>query len=196
VKFLPEVSESIKKTVKQLEMTRELERIRFELTESSVPVKFVQNFSRFSFENINIPTSSQGSQVEVPFFIAEILKKRSMIEDFKSNFPITLPELEGAVRKEVRVGELQPLHPHFNILLKDHFFLLEDKDSQFSELEQKRQKTKFNQLIHERISKLVKMTDSRKILAQRSRNLTSSEQILFDKIVDWIQNWKAEFIQE
>ena len=120
MKFLPEVSESIKKTVKQLEMTRELERIRFELTESSVPVKFVQNFSGFSFENINIPTSSQGSQVEVPFFIAEILKKRSMIEDFKSNFPITLPELEGAVRKEVRVGELQSLHPHFNILLKDH----------------------------------------------------------------------------
>ena len=195
MKFLPEVSESTKKTVKQLEMTRELERLRFELTESNLPVKFAQNFSGFSFEHIIIPASSQGSQIEVPYFIAEILHERSMIEDFKSNFPITLSELEGAVRKEVRVGELQSLHPYFNVLLKD-YLLIEDKDSQFSELEQKRQKTKFNQLIHERISKLVKMTDSRKILAQRKRNLTSSEQILFDKIVGWIQNWKAEFIQE
>lgn len=194
--LLPEASESANETVKQLEMIRELERIRFELTESSVPVKFVQNFSGFSFENVNIPASSRGSQIEVPYFIAEILHKKSMIEDFKSNFPITLPELEGAVRKEVRVGELQPLHPYFHILLKDHFFLMEDKDSQFSELEQKRQKTKFNQLINERISKLVKMTDSRKMLAQKKRNLTSSEQILFDKIVNWVQKWKVELVQE
>ena len=192
---MPEVTESTTKTVKQLEMTRELERIRFELTESNLPVKFAQNFSGFSFEHITIPASSQGSQVEVPYFIAEILHERSMIEDFKSNFPITLSELEGAVRKEVRVGELQSLHPYFNVLLKD-YLLIEDKDSQFSELEQKRQKMKFNQLINERISKIVKMTDSRKILAQRKRNLTNTEQILFDRIVDWIQNWKTEFIQD
>lgn len=193
---LTEVSESRKKTITQLEIAKNLERIRFELTESSVPIKFVQNFSGFSFEHISIPASSQGSQIEVPYFIAEKLLKRSMIEDFKSTFPVTLPELEGAVRKEVRVGELQPLHPYFNLLLLDHFLLMEKKESQFSELEQKRQKMKFNQLINERISKLVKMTDSRKILAQRKRNLTYSEQILFDRIVDWIQNWKAEFVQD
>jgi hypothetical protein len=194
--FLPEVSESTKKTFRQLEMARDLERIRFELTESNVPVKFAQNFSGYSFEQIKIPASSRGSQVDVPYFIAEILHKRGMIEDFKSNFPVTLPELEGAVRKEVRVGELQPLHQYFNILLSDHFQFMEEKESQFSELEQKRQKTKFNQLINERISKIVKMTDSRKVLAQRKKNLTSSEQILFDKIVEWIQNWKAEFFQD
>ncbi|UCG00408.1 MAG: hypothetical protein JSW11_12255 [Candidatus Heimdallarchaeota archaeon] len=193
---MPKVSGSTIKTGKQIEMMKELERIRFELTESNVSVKFLQNFSGFSFEHINIPASSQGSQIEVPYFIAEILHESSMIEDFKSNFPISLPELEGSVRKEVRVGELQPLHPYFNVLLKDHFLAMEEKESQFSELEQKRQKTKFNQLIQERISKLVKMTDSRQVLAQRKRNLTSTEQILFDKIVDWIQNWKAEFIQE
>jgi len=196
VVVLTEVSESRKKTITQLEIAKNLERIRFELTESSVPIKFVQNFSGFSFEHISIPASSQGSQLEVPYFIAEKLLKRSMIEDFKSTFPVTLPELEGAVRKEVRVGELQPLHPYFNLLLLDHFLLMEKKESQFSELEQKRQKMKFNQLINERISKLVKMTDSRKILAQRKRNLTYSEQILFDRIVDWIQNWKAEFVQD
>ena len=194
--ILTEVSESTKKTINQLEIARNLERIRFELTESSVPVKFVQNFSGFSFEHISIPASAQGSQLEVPYFIAEKLLKRSMIEDFKSTFPVTLPELEGAVRKEVRVGELQPLHPYFNLLLLDYFLLMENKESQFSELEQKRQKMKFNQLINERVSKLVKMTDSRKILAQRKRNLINSEQILFDRIVDWIQNWKAEFIQD
>jgi len=196
VVILTEVSESTKKTITQLEIARNLERIRFELTESSVPVKFVQNFSGFSFEHISIPASSQGSQLEVPYFIAEKLLKRSMIEDFKSTFPVTLPELEGAVRKEVRVGELQPLHSYFNLLLLDHLFLMEKKGSQFSELEQKRQKMIFNQLINERISKLVKMTDSRKILAQRKRNLTYSEQILFDRIVDFIQNWKEEFIQD
>jgi hypothetical protein len=194
--FLSEVSESTINKVKRLEMARDLERVRFELSESNTPVKFAQDFSGFSFEHITIPASSQGSQIDVPYFIAEILHKRSIIEDFKTNFPLTLPELEGAVRKEVRVGELQPLHPYFNILLADHFLLMEEKESQFSELEQKRQKTKFNQLINERISKIVKMTDSRKVLAQRKKNLTSSEQILFDKIVEWIQNWKAEFFQD
>ncbi|MFX1504699.1 MAG: hypothetical protein ACFFDC_01170 [Promethearchaeota archaeon] len=193
---MPEVSESTRKTFNQSEMARSLERVRFELTESSVPVKFAQNFSGFSFEHITIPGSSQGSQIEVPYFLAEILHKRGMIEDFKSNFPVSLPEIEGTVRKEVRVGELQPLHQYFNILLSDHFLLIEEKESQFSELEQKRLKTKFNQLINERISKIVKMTDSRKVLTLRKKNLTSSEQILFNKIVEWIQNWKAEFFQD
>ncbi len=193
---MSKVSESTDNTFKQLEMAYELERVRFELTESSVSVKFLQDFSGFSFEGINVPPSSKGSRIEVPFFIAEILQIKSVIEDFRMNFPITLQDLEGAVRREVRVGELQPLHPYFYILLKDLVLLMEDKDSQFSELEQKRQKTKFNQLTHERISKLVKMTDSRKALAQKKKNLTSSEQVLFEKIVDWIQNWKAAFVQK
>lgn len=193
---MSKVSESTDNTFKQLEMACELERVRFQLTESSVSVKFLQSFSGFSFEGINVPSSSEGSRIEVPYFIAEILQKKSVIEDFRMNFPITLQDLEGAVRREVRVGELQPLHPYFHILLKDLVLLMEDKDSQFSELEQKRQKTKFNQLTHERISKLVKMTDSRKALAQKKKNLTSSEQVLFEKIVDWIQNWKAAFVQK
>ncbi|MFX1282348.1 MAG: hypothetical protein ACFFB5_01785 [Promethearchaeota archaeon] len=181
---------------KQLEMASELDRVRFELTESNVSVKFLQDFSGFSFENINIPPSPKGTQIDIPYFIAEILRKRSMIEDFRMNFPVTLQDLEGAVRKEVRAGELQPIHPYFHLLLQDFVFSMEDKDSQFSELEQKRQKTKYNQLTHERISKLVKMTDSRKVLAQKKKNLTSSEQILFKEIVDRIQTWKAEFIQK
>ncbi len=181
---------------KQLEMASELDRVRFELTESNVSVKFLQDFSGFSFENINIPSSPKGTQIDIPYFIAEILRKKSVIEDFRMNFPVTLQDLEGAVRKEVRAGELQPIHPYFHLLLQDFVLSMEDKDSQFSELEQKRQKTKYNQLTHERISKLVKMTDSRKVLAQKKKNLTSSEQILFTKIVDCIQNWKAEFIQK
>ncbi|MFX0016768.1 MAG: hypothetical protein ACFFB2_17195 [Promethearchaeota archaeon] len=193
---MPEVFKSRRSKAKQLEMARELERVRFELTESNVPVKFLQDFSGFSFESVSIPASSKGAQIEVPYFIAEILWKKSLIEDFRANFPITLRDLEGAVRKEVRVGELQPLHTYFNILLKDLFLLMEEKDSQFSELEEKRQKTKFNQLTHERVSKLVKMTDSRTVLTQKKKNLTSSEQILFDKIVELIQDWKAEFIQK
>ncbi|MHA2245080.1 MAG: hypothetical protein ACXADY_08935 [Candidatus Hodarchaeales archaeon] len=193
---MSKVSESTDNAFKQLEMARELERVRFELTESSVSVKFLQNFLGFSFEGISIPSYSKGSQIEIPYFLAEILRKKSVIEDFRMNFPITLQDLEGTVRKEVRVGELQPLHPYFYILLKDLVLLSEDKDSQFSELEQKRQKTKFNQLTHERISKLVKMTDSRKVLAQKKKNLTSSEQVLFEKIVDWIQNWKAAFVHK
>jgi len=194
--ILSKVPESTDMVFKQLEMASELERVRFELTGSNISVKFLQDFSGFSFENINIPFASKGSQIDVPYFIAEILRKKSVIEDFRMNFPITLQDLEGAVRKEVRVGELQSLHPYFHLLMQDFVLSVEDKDSEFSELEQKRQKTKYNQLTHERISKLVKMTDSRKVLAQKKKNLTSSEQILFKKIVDCIQNWKAEFIQK
>ncbi len=180
----------------QLEMANELERVRFELTEGNVSVKFLQNFPGFSFENIKIPYLSKGSQSEVPFFIAEILLKKSVIEDFSEDLAIDLQDLEGAVRREVRAGELQPLPPDFHMLLKDIILIKEEKDSQFSELEQKRQKTKFNQLTHERVSKIVKMTESRKLLAKKKRNLTKAEQVLFEKIVDWIQSWKAEFIQE
>ena len=192
--ILAKVSESSDKTLKQLETAKELERVRFELTDSRVSVKFLQDFSGFSFEDIKIPPSSKGNQTEVPFFIAEILRKESVIEDFRKDYPITLQDLEGAVRKEVRAGELQHLHPFFYILLKNIDLLVEDKDSQFSELEKKRKQTKFNQLTNERISKLVKMTDSKKLLDQRKRNLTASEKILVEKINGWIQSWKAEFI--
>ncbi len=180
----------------QLEMANELERVRFELTEGNVSVKFLQNFPGFSFENIKIPYLSKGSQSEVPFFIAEKLLKKSVIEDFSENLAIDLQDLEGAVRREVRAGELQQLPPDFHMLLKNLILIKEEKDSQYSELEQKRQKTKFNQLTHERVSKIVKMTESRKLLAKKKRNLTKAEQVLFEKIVDWIQSWKAEFIQE
>ncbi|UCG90448.1 MAG: hypothetical protein JSU57_01580, partial [Candidatus Heimdallarchaeota archaeon] len=138
---MSKVPESTNMVFKEVEIASELERVRFELTESKVSVKFLQDFSGFSFENINIPPSSKGSQVEVPYFIAELLRKKSVIEDFRMNFPVTLQDLEGAVRKEVRMGELQPLHPYFHILLQDFVLSMADKDSQFSELEQKRQKT-------------------------------------------------------
>jgi len=84
--ILSKVPESTDMVFKQLEMASELERVRFELTGSNISVKFLQDFSGFSFENINIPFASKGSQIDVPYFIAEILRKKSVIEDFRMNF--------------------------------------------------------------------------------------------------------------
>jgi hypothetical protein len=172
-------------------LAKELERIRFDLLEGNVSVKFLQDYSGFSFEGISIPAASKGSRVEVPFFIAEILFNNSIIEDYLDDFPSSLQDLTNAVRNEVRSGKLQPLHPFYYILAKEIVLNEEDQDSQFDEVELKRKESKYNQLINERIAKIVKMADSRAPLPRRS-NLTSSEKILLIKINELIQSWKAE----
>jgi hypothetical protein len=172
-------------------MAADLERIRFDLLESKISVKFLQNYSGFSFEGITIPSVSKGSRVEVPFFIAEILFKNSIIEEYLDDFPSSLQDLTNAVRNEVRSGKLQPLHPYYNILVKDLVLIDEDQDSQFDEVELSRKESKYHQLINERIAKIVKMTDSRAPLPRRS-NLTASEKMLVVKINELIQRWRSE----
>ncbi|MHA2225812.1 MAG: hypothetical protein ACXAC8_11445 [Candidatus Hodarchaeales archaeon] len=165
------------------------------MTNRNIRVKFLQDFPGFSFENIKIPSSQKGSQIEVPYFIAKIFREESVIDKFQSNFPLNLQELTGALRNEMRIGSLQPIPPYFYTLIKELVETDEEKESQYSEIEQKRLKSKLNQLINERVSKIIKMTDSKEIRSRKS-NLTSSEQILFKKIHEMIQIWKAEFIQQ
>jgi hypothetical protein len=179
----------------QSRMATELERIRFEFTESKVTVKFLQTFSGFSFENITIPPGSKGSRLEVPYFIAEILRDKSIIEDFNTDFSTSLQDLTGAVRKEVRSGKLQPIHPFFNILLKKNAFIGEDQASQFDEVEIKRKASKFNQLVHERVAKIVKMADSRGESPRKS-NLTASERLLLSELKEIVHSWKTELIEK
>lgn len=192
---MPKGTESSDKPFEQLEVARELERIRFELTERKIPVKFQIDFSGFSFEEVTIPPASKGSRLEIPYYIAEILRANSVIEDFDPEFPTNLQELTAAVRNELRDGKLQPLPPFTHILAKELLLPPKDQESKFDNLEQKRQISKFNQLTLERISKILRMTDSKDISSHR-RNLTPSEEILFNKIVSWIQSWKDEFIQK
>jgi hypothetical protein len=179
----------------QSQMATELERIRFEFTESKMIVKFLQTFAGFSFENITIPPASKGSHLEIPYFIAEILREKSIIEDFSTDFSNSLQDLTGAVRSEVRSGKLQPIHPFFNTLIKEYTFTEEDQDSQFNEVEKKRKTSKFNQLVHERVAKIVKMADSRGPLPRKS-NLTSSERLLLTELREIVHSWKTEFIEK
>jgi len=72
----------------------------------------------------------------------------------------------------------------------------EAEDSSFSELENQRLKLKFNQLMVERISKIVKMADTKTVSTRKKGNMTASEQILFKRIVDLVQFWKNEFIDK
>ena len=58
----------------QREIITELGRIQFEMTNRNIRVKFLQDFAGFSFENIKIPASQKGSQIEVPYFIAKIFQ--------------------------------------------------------------------------------------------------------------------------
>ncbi|MFX0051842.1 MAG: hypothetical protein ACFE8U_11190 [Candidatus Hermodarchaeota archaeon] len=179
----------------QSRMANELERIRFEFTESKVTVKFLQTFSGFSFENITIPPGSKGSRLEIPYFIAEILRNKSIIEDFNTDFSTSLQDLTGAVRREVRSGKLQPIHPFFNILVKENAFTEEDQASQFDEVEIKRKTSKFNQLVHERVAKIVKMADSRGEFPRKS-NLTAYERLLLTELKEIVHSWKTEIIEK
>ncbi len=80
--------------------------------------------------------------------------------------------------------------------MKDLISSEEDEDSQFSELDVKRKTSKFNQLIHERVAKIVKMADSRVVAPPRKSNLTLSEQLLLKKLFEFVRAWKAEFIKK
>jgi DNA replication initiation complex subunit (GINS family) len=98
-----------------------------------------------------------------------------------------------AVRKEVRQGEVQPLHPYFHMVYIK-IALEESVDSSpYTEKEFKQKKAKLTQITTERLAKLIKMADSPKINA-KNMNLTASEQILMEKIHRWIVNWKELII--
>ncbi len=189
-------SESTGLAFEQSELVIELARLKFEQTESKVQVKFIKEFTGFSYEGFNIPRATKGSRTEIPYFIAEVLFDRSIIEDFKKDIPTSLQDITAVLRSELRSGELQPLHPFLHTIMKNIVLSEELKDSTFSELENKRRKSKFNQLTVERISKLVKMADKPTTSTRKQINMTVSEQILFKKIVDLVQYWKDEFISK
>lgn len=189
-------SESTGLAFEQSELVSELARLKFEQTESKVKVKFIKEFTGFSYESFNIPRSTKGSRTEIPYFIAEVLFDRSIIEDFKKDIPTSLQDITAVLRSELRSGELQPVHPFLHTIMKNIVLSEELKDSSFSEMENKRRKSKFNQLTAERISKLVKMADKQTTSTRKQINMTVSEHILFNKIVDLVQYWKDEFISK
>lgn len=189
-------SESTGLAFEQSELVSELARLKFEQTESKVKVKFIKEFTGFSYESFDIPRSTKGSRTEIPYFIAEVLFDRSIIEDFKKDIPTSLQDITAILRSELRSGELQPVHPFLHTIMKNIVLSEELKDSSFSEMENKRRKSKFNQLTAERISKLVKMADKQTTSTRKQINMTVSEHILFNKIVDLVQYWKDEFISK
>ena len=178
---------------KELEL--ELKRILFEFTNSPISVKFKKPFSGFEFGGIKIPSVPENSRLEIPYFIAEILLKEDLIEDFRNDFPISLQELTAAVRKEVRHGEVQQLHPYFYSLFGEQVAKLNVNDSHYDEIELKRQKDRIKQLIAERVSKIIKLSD-RSDFDPLKYNLTASEAVLMKKIHSLVVNWKSLINQE
>lgn len=175
------------------ELEEEIKRLTFKMTNESVSVKFLQEFSGFSFEGVKIPLSPRGARINVPYFVAKFLLDKGVIEDFREEYPLSLQNLTNAVRNEIRSGDLQPIHPFFQLLMKENILSELSTDSQFSELELKRQRAKFQQLNKERISKLVKMVDNKEILNKKRSDLTESEKILFHRIASWVQYWNNMF---
>ena len=170
-------------------MSLDLQRALSEMTERNISVKFIKNFPSFDFGGVSIPSTSENSRLDLPYYIAEILYQEGVIEEFKSSFPISLQEMTTAVRKEVRQGEIQPLHPFFHMVFKK-IVLEEPADSSpYTEKEMKQKKAKLTQITSERLAKLVKLADSTNINTKKM-NLTASERILMEKLQKWIIEWK------
>lgn len=167
----------------------ELERLRFELLETKIPVTFRRDFSGFSFEGVSVPAVSRGSQLEIPYFMAQILLVDEVIEEFTLEFPDSLQELTGAVRNEVRSGQLQPLPRFFNLLLKDLVLNDQDPDSDYGEVDYKRKRAKYLQLLQARVTKIVKMADGMQRIP-RKHNMTAEEQVLFNKLQEIVGAYK------
>lgn len=178
-----------------VELELELKRILFEFSDTPISVKFTKSYAGFEFGGIIIPSAIENSRVDVPYFLAEILLKEGLIEDFRHNFPLSLQELTAAVRKEVRHGEVQQLHPYFYSLFSEMVMKSDVNDSHYDEIELKRQKDRVKQLVTERLSKIIKLSDSNDFNPQRL-NLTASETILMKRIHTWVVNWKLLVNQE
>ncbi|MHA2289633.1 MAG: hypothetical protein ACXABG_12690, partial [Promethearchaeota archaeon] len=156
---------------------------------------FKKVFAGFDFGGIKLPSTSENSRLDVPYFIAEVLLKDDLIEDFRNDFPLSLQDLTAAVRKEVRHGEVQQLHPYFYALFSEQVMKSNINDSHYDEIELKRQKDRVKQLITERLSKIIKLSDSNNF-DPRKLNLTSFEAVLLKRINSWVVNWKSLIYQE
>ncbi|MHA1215503.1 MAG: hypothetical protein ACTSPG_09400 [Candidatus Hodarchaeales archaeon] len=180
--------------VKTREMKFELERILFEFQEEKVQAKFKEDFPGFTFGGISIKPIASGGQELIPYFIADYLYEKGIIEDFRQNFPTKLQDVANSLRSELRTGELQKVDQFFHIMMRDIIMEKEGKESQFTELELKRIKSSFQKLTAERVSKLIKMTE-RKDINIRKSNFTNSERILFRQILLLLKAWKNEFLK-
>ena len=184
---------SRKLTFQQSELDLELKRILFEFTDSLISVKFKSRFPGFEFLGVEIPAVSEGSRLELPIFLAEKLLQENFIEDFSDSFPLSLQDLTTAVRKEVRQGEVQPVYPFLYMLFNHQNMESLSETSDYTEIEIKRQKDRLNQLIKERLAKIVKYADSDE-LDLKKLNLTASENILIQKIHSIVDSWKKVII--
>ncbi|MHA2237624.1 MAG: hypothetical protein ACXAB2_04535 [Candidatus Hodarchaeales archaeon] len=186
---------SSKITYQQTELDLELKRVLFEFSNSLVSVKFNSRYPGFEFLGIKIPAVLEGSRIEIPVFIAEKLLKENLIEDFSDSFPVSLQDLTTAVRKEVRQGEVQSVYPFLYSLFKHQNLKNSSETSHYNEIELKRQKDRMKQLIKERLAKIIKFADSDRIKLSKL-NLTASEQILMQKVLSIVDNWKKMIIQD
>jgi hypothetical protein len=174
-------------TISELEL--DWARIMFELTEQPISVKFIKSFPGFDFGGVKIPPGSENSRLDLPYYIAEILLQEDLIEDFSDSFSLSLQDLTSAVRKEMRQGEVQSLHPYFYALLNKQFSNNKADSSHYDEIELKRQKDKVKQLVFERLSKILKFAEVESFDPQKM-NLTASEAILMQRIHAWASSWK------
>ncbi len=172
------------------ELDLDLTRIMFELTDQPISVKFIKTVPGFDFGGVKIPSASENSRLDLPYHIAEILLQENLIEDFTDSFPLSLQDLTTAVRKEVRQGELQSLHPFFYALLNKQLTNNKADNSHYNEIELKRQKARFKQLMFERLPKIIKFAEAEDFNPQKL-NLTASETVLMQRIHSWVSSWKA-----
>lgn len=172
------------------ELGLDFARIMFELAEHPVSVKFTENFPGFEFGGVKLPATPKNSRIDIPYYIAEIFFQENLIDDFTESFPLSLQDLTTAVRKEVRQGELQSLHPFYYALLNKHLSSNKAENSHFNEIELKRQLARLKQLTLERLSKIIKFAEDDNFNPEKS-NLTASEVVLMQKIHSWVSSWKT-----
>lgn len=169
-------------------LEEDIDRVLFEFLELPVSVTFTKAFDEYNFEDVSIPSCDKGTIESIPLFLAEILYKDGIIENFWDNLSISLTDINRAFKLEVRSGELQETKESQLLLAQRR---MEKSPETYSEIDCEKISSFYKKIVDTRLPKVVNLSS---MGTQRGRNFAfnSTEEVLHQYLHELISAWKKK----
>ena len=172
-----------------------LNRVNFIFKNEKITTECIDDYNRFSILGSNFGPFEKGEKYTIPFFVALPLIKNNILKIALNEKCDNVDVQRYAISERDNQMLLQRDHLYFLNKIKEFKFFIE------KEVEEKN-KPKINSdlftsystnIVDSRLLKLLKLAKSN-LSVEDERRLTTSENILFNKLSELIKGWRMFFL--
>lgn len=177
-------------------MEFDYEAVRFKHRNNLVTVTVLEPVEKFVIQGAEYGPIEQGSKVELPRWVAEVLvnQNRARIDE-----EIGLSDLQKALWRETGEPKLQPLPFDFFFRVKRYIAQLDQDNRESPNAVRLATQQKMEQLLRDlvthRLLKLMKVALREERLREAKKQMTEEEQWLLDKLAVLLRSWLKRVLE-